>query len=66
MTIVKYDNYVFDAKRFLYAEVTGTGISIHLEGAKMTLSIRTNTQTEAREKLRDVQNIVNGALNRGG
>ena len=66
MTVVKYDNYVFDAKRFLYAEVTGTGLSIHLEGAKMTLSIRTKTQTEAREKLRDVQNIVNGALNRGG
>ena len=66
MTIVKYDSYVFDAKRFLYAEVTGIGLSIHLEGAKMTLSIRTNTQTEAREKLRDVQSIVNGALNRGG
>jgi hypothetical protein len=66
MTIARYDDYVFDAKKFLYAEVTGTGLNIHLEGAKMALSIRTKTQAEARERLRDIQSVVNGALDRGG
>jgi hypothetical protein len=66
MTIARYDNYVFDAKKFLYAEVTGTGINIHIDGAKMPLSVRTKTQTEAREKLKDIQSVVNGALDRGG
>lgn len=65
MTIAKIDDYVFDAKRFLYAEVTGDGLHIHLEGAKESLFIRTRTQVLAREKLKDVQSVVNGALSRG-
>ena len=65
MTIAKIDDYVFDAKRFLYAEVTGNGLRIHLEGAKESLFIRTRTQILAREKLKDVQSAVNGALSRG-
>lgn len=66
MIIARYNDYVFDAKRFLYAEVTGTGLNIHLEGAKTALSIRTKTQAEARERLVDIQSVVNGALKRGG
>ena len=66
MTIARYDDYVFDAKKFLYAEVTGTGLNIHIDGAKIPLSIRTKTQTDAREKLKDIQSVVNGVLGRGG
>lgn len=66
MTIVRYDSYAFDAKKFLYAEVTGTGLHIHLEGVKTILSIRTKTQIEARERLREIQSMVNGALDKGG
>lgn len=66
MTIVRYGNYVFDAKKFLYAEVTGTSLNIYLEGTKKALGIRTETRVEAREKLGDVQSIINRALDSGG
>lgn len=65
MTIARVEDYVFDAKRFLYAEVTGDGLRIHLEGAKESIHIRTRTQILAREKLKEVQSIVNGALKLG-
>ena len=65
MTVVRIDDYVFDAKRFLYAEITGYGVRIHLEGAKESLLIHTRTQIVARERLKEVQNIVNDVLSSG-